>query len=70
MAPDGRRPALMPVTTMEEVPDLSDAERAELVASLTEAEAAIHQGRGVAHEAETFVAEMLAIRERAKTKSR
>jgi hypothetical protein len=44
---DTREPVteVIPVTTMVEVPVLSDAERAELVASLQEAEAEIREGR-------------------------
>ena len=38
------RTTMMPVTTMEEVPILSDAERAQMLASLKEAEAQIAAG--------------------------
>ena len=41
-----QRTTLIPVTTMEEVPVLSADERAELVASLVEAEREIAEGRG------------------------
>ena len=39
-----RRTTMMPVTTMEEIPVLTDEERAELLASLKQAEAQIKAG--------------------------
>jgi hypothetical protein len=41
-----QRTTLIPVTTMEEVPVLSAGQRAELAASLAEAERDIAEGRG------------------------
>jgi hypothetical protein len=53
---------MMPVTTMEEVPVLSESERADMLASLQVAEARIAAGEYVVHNPETFVDEMMAIR--------
>ncbi|MBX9777211.1 MAG: hypothetical protein K2Y71_22780 [Xanthobacteraceae bacterium] len=39
-----RRTTMVPVTTMEEIPVLTDEERASLIASLKEAEAQIEAG--------------------------
>jgi hypothetical protein len=47
-----QRTTLIPVTTMEEVPVLSAGERAELTASLAEAEREIAEGRGAAYDTE------------------
>ena len=44
------RTTLIPVTTMEEVPVLSNEQRAELVASLAEAEREIAEGRGAPYD--------------------
>lgn len=46
---DRRRTTSVPVTTMEEVPVLSDSERAELAASLEAAEARLAAGHGIEH---------------------
>jgi hypothetical protein len=48
------RTTMVPVTTMEEVPVLSDKERAELRTSLEEAEGRIKAGQGVDYDPETF----------------
>lgn len=48
--PKGRRTAMVPVTTMEELPVLDDAERAELLKSLAAAEADIEAGRYTEHD--------------------
>ena len=40
-----RRTTMVPVTTMEEIPVLSDQERAELTTSLKEAEARVKAGK-------------------------
>ncbi len=61
-----RRTAMMPVTTMEEVPILDEEERAEMLASLKEAEARIAAGDYVVHDSSTFVDQMLAMRAAAK----
>ena len=57
-----RRTTMMPVTTMEEVPIVSDTERAEMLASLKAAEARIAAGQYVEHEPNTFVGRMMGIR--------
>ncbi len=51
---DRRRTTMVPVTTMEELPVLSDKERAELRASLAEAENRIKTGEGIDYEPKTF----------------
>ena len=55
-----RRTTLVPVMTMEEVPIISDAERADLIASLKEAEAEIAAGGGTIYDSETFRARFIA----------
>ena len=57
---------MVPVTTMEEMPLLTDAERTEILAELKAAEGSIAAGQGTAHDAQTFVARMEAIRTKAK----
>ena len=57
-----RRTAMVPVTTMEELPILSDEERAEMLASLKAAEARIAAGQYVEHDRESFVKRMLDVR--------
>jgi hypothetical protein len=57
---------MVPVTTMEELPILTDAERAELLASLKEAEGEIEAGRGVDYDPKTFKNRLLRIYHRAK----
>jgi hypothetical protein len=47
-----KRTTLIPVTTMEEVPVLSAGQRAELAASLAEAEREIAEGRGAPYDTE------------------
>ena len=44
----------VPVTTMEEIPVLSETERADLVASLKEAEARIQAGEGIDYDPKNF----------------
>jgi len=56
------RTAMVPVTTMEEVRILSEEERADMVASLKEAEARIAAGEYVEHDPDTFVDRLMAIR--------
>ncbi len=56
-----RRTAMMPVTTLEEVPLLDDEERAEMLASLKEAEARIAAGEGVEYDPATFKDHLIAI---------
>ena len=62
-----RRTAMIPVTTMEEVPVLSEAERADMVASLKAAEAQITAEQFTVHDPRTFVARMMKIYRAAKT---
>ena len=49
-----RRTTMMPVTTMEEVPVLSDAERADMLASLKAAEARIAAGHYIEYDPKSF----------------
>jgi hypothetical protein len=49
-----RRMTMVPVTTMEEVPLLSERERAEMTASLHEAENRIQSGHAVDYDPNTF----------------
>jgi len=49
-----RRTTMVPVTTMEELPVLSDKERAELRASLEQAEGRIKAGQGIDYDPKTF----------------
>ena len=53
--PKRRRTTMVPVTAMEEVPVLSaNKERAELTASLKDAEARVKAGKGVDYDPKTF----------------
>jgi hypothetical protein len=62
-AADSRpRTTRIPVTTMEEVPILSEAERAELVASLEKAKAEIAAGDCVEHDSSAFVDHLMSVR--------
>lgn len=56
-----RRTTMVPVTTLEEVPVLDEDERAELLASLKEAEAEIKAGRGIEYDRKTFRERLLRI---------
>jgi len=49
-----RRTTMVPVTTMEEIPVLSDGERADLLNSLREAEARITAGEATDYDRKTF----------------
>ena len=49
-----RRTTMVPVTTMEEIPVLSDRERAELLRSLKAAEARVKAGKAVDYDPKTF----------------
>jgi hypothetical protein len=64
--PKPHRTAMVPVTTMEELPLLTEAERADLLVSLKEAEASVKAGQGVEHDPDTFVDRLIAIRNTAK----
>jgi hypothetical protein len=57
---------MVPVTTMEEIPVLSDEERDALLASLKEAEAQIEAGRGIDYDSKRFKDRLLGIYRRAK----
>ena len=57
-----KRTTRIPVTTMEEVPVLSDSERTELVASLEKAKAEIAEGDCVEHDSSTFVDHLMNVR--------
>jgi hypothetical protein len=56
----------VPVTTMEEVPVLTDVERAELLASLQESEQAIGAGQGTDYDAKSFKERLVRIYRRVK----
>lgn len=56
-----RRTTMVPVTTMEEIPVLSDDERAELVIALKDAEARIEAGQGIEYDSKSFKARLLRI---------
>ena len=56
-----RRTTSVPVTTMEEIPVLSDQERADLAASLKEAEARVKSGQAIDYEPKTFKKRLLDI---------
>ena len=57
----GRRTTTVPVTTMEEIPILSEKERAELLASLRAAEARIKAGKATEYDSRTFKRRLLQI---------
>ena len=57
---------MVPVTTMEEIPVLSEAERAELLASLKEAEQRAAAGEAVEFDPKTFKDRLLGIYRAAK----
>jgi hypothetical protein len=56
-----RRTTMVPVTTMEEVPVLSAAERTELLASLEAAEGRIKAGKAVNYDPGTFKDRLIGI---------
>jgi hypothetical protein len=49
-----RRTTMVPVTTMEEIPVLSERERAELLASLKQAEKRVKAGKAVDYDPKAF----------------
>jgi hypothetical protein len=61
-----RRTTMVPVTTMEEIPVLSDKERVELTTALRDAQARIKAGKGVDYDPRTFKDRLLAIYRRGK----
>jgi len=52
---------MVPVTTMEELPVLSDKERADLRTSLEKAEGRIEAGQGIDYDPKTFRRRLLEI---------
>lgn len=56
-----RRTTMVPVTTTEEVPVLSDKERAELTATLKAAEARIRAGKAIDYGPKTFKQRLIGI---------
>jgi hypothetical protein len=57
---------MVPVTTMEEIPVLTDIEKEALLTSLKEAEARIKAGQGIDYDPEKFKRRLLSIYRRAK----
>ncbi len=57
-----RRTAMVPVTTMEELPILSEEDRARMLSSLKAAEARIAAGQYVEHDPNTFVDRLMNVR--------
>ena len=58
---DKRRTTMVPVTTMEELPVLSDKERDELRIALQQAELRIAAGQGIDYKPKTFKQRLLDI---------
>lgn len=56
-----RRTTTVPVTTMEEIPVLSERERAELTTSLKQAEGRIKAGKGIDFDPKTFKDRLIGI---------
>ena len=63
---DKRRTTMVPVTTMEEIPVLSEAERDELLKSLREAEARAKAGQTTDYDPKTFKDWLIGIYRRSK----
>lgn len=63
---NSRRTTSVPITTMEDIPVLSERERADLTAALKEAEADIKAGKGTAYESNVFKKRLLDIFRNAK----
>jgi hypothetical protein len=62
-----RRTTMVPVTTMEEIPVLTETERAELLKSLQEAEARAKSGRTADYDPQTFKDRLIGIYRRGKS---
>lgn len=62
----GRRTTMVPVTTMEELPVLSDTERADLLRSLQEAEARVKAGKTVDYDPKIFKKRLIEIYRKSK----
>ena len=56
------RTARLPVTTIEELPLLTEAERTDLIISLQEAQECATSGQYIEHDPDTFVDQLLEIR--------
>jgi hypothetical protein len=56
-----QRTTSVPVTTMEEIPVLTDRERADLLASLKQAEARVQAGEAIDYDSRTFKERLLSI---------
>jgi hypothetical protein len=56
-----RRTTMAPATTMEEIPVLSDQERADLLNSLKEAEARVKAGKAIDYDPKTFKDRLIGI---------
>jgi hypothetical protein len=56
-----RRTTMVPVTTMEEIPVLSERERAELLASLKQAEKRVKAGKAVDYDPKAFKRRLIEI---------
>jgi hypothetical protein len=63
---DKRRTTMVPVTTIEEIPVLSEVERDELLKSLKEAEARAKAGRTTEYDPKTFKDRLIGIYRRSK----
>jgi hypothetical protein len=61
-----RRTTMVPVTTIEEIPVLSEKERAALLAKLKQAEARIKAGKGADYDPKAFKDRLLRIYRGAK----
>jgi hypothetical protein len=55
------RTTMVPVTTMEEIPVLSEKEREELLESLKQAEARINAGQAIDYDRRSFRERLIAI---------
>jgi hypothetical protein len=64
--PKRRRTTMVPVTTMEELPVLSDTERTELLAALKKAEARVKAGKAIDYDPKTFKDRLVGIYRGAK----
>ena len=63
---NSRRTTSVPVTTMEDVPVLSEYERADLVASLNDAEARVKAGKAVDYDSKTVRKRLIGIYQQRK----
>ncbi len=61
-----RRTTTVPVTTMEEIPVLSEKERAQLTTSFREAEARVRAGKAINYDPKTFKERLVGIYRGAK----